>query len=102
MLMALTAVAVMACRVCPSRQVTTATELASLRNASFVCAASWSFRGRAACMRYLPRHLPWRLVVSAALLDTVPYGTLQRTVRYSRTLLGCNRKISGLFPGQEI
>ena len=54
MLMALTAVAVMACRVCPSRQVTTATALASLRKASLVCAASWSFGGTAAGMRYLP------------------------------------------------
>ncbi len=86
MLMALTAVAVMACRVCPSRQVTTATALASLRKASFVCAASWSFRGMAACMRYLPCAVLF-------CFDTVPYCTLQRTVRYSKILLGCNRKV---------
>ena len=25
--------------------------------------------------------------------DTVPYGTLQRTVRYSKMLIECNRKV---------
>src|SRR5438445_8161665 len=55
MLIALTAVAVMAWRVSPSRQVTTATELASLRKASFVRAASESLKEIAACMLYLPR-----------------------------------------------
>src|SRR6478672_1591174 len=87
MLMALTAVAVMACRVCPVRQVTTATALASLRKASFVCAASCSFRGSAACMRYLPARY--------FVFDTVPYCTLQRTVRYSKCLIRCNRKVRG-------
>src|SRR5271154_5572657 len=50
MLMALTAVAVMAWRVRPSWQLTIATVLASLRNASFVCEASCSFGVIAACI----------------------------------------------------
>jgi hypothetical protein len=54
MLMALTAVAVMAWRASPSRQVTTATALASRRKASLVCAARSSFRATAACMCSLP------------------------------------------------
>ena len=80
MLMALTAVAVMACRVWPSRQVTTATALASRRRASFVCAASVVVQGDRglAC------------VISHCAIfcfDTVPYCTLHRTVRYSKILL---------------
>src|ERR1700704_4520758 len=89
MLMALTAVPVMAVRACPSRHVTTATALASLRKASFVCAASWSFRGAAACMR----HLPWRRFLLLTLYRTVRY-----TVLYVTVMLCCNRKILGLDP----
>ena len=85
MLIALTAVAVMACRTCPFRQVTTATALASLRKASFACMASWSFRGMAACM-----HISH---ARCFFVDTVPYCTLQRTVRYSKILADATEKV---------
>src|SRR5712691_5043278 len=91
MLIALTAVAVIACRVPPLRQVTTATALARRRNASLVCVVSWSLEGRAGDMRDLPFAFPVRAAL--VLLDAVPYCTLQRTVRYSKMLVGCNGKI---------
>jgi hypothetical protein len=52
--MALTAVAVMACRLSPSRHVTTATALASLRKASFVCVARCSSEGLAVGIAFAP------------------------------------------------
>lgn len=54
MLMALTAVAVIACRVRSSRQVTTATALASRRKASFVWAASRPSGGMAVGIAFIP------------------------------------------------
>src|SRR5262245_8735717 len=91
MLMALTAVAVIACRVSPSRQDTTATALASLRNASLVCAASRSSREMAVGIAFTPKRFFF--------VDAVPYCTLQCTVRYSKNLIECNRKVLRLNLG---
>jgi hypothetical protein len=75
--MALTAVAVMACRACSSRQVTTATALASLRNASLVCAASRSSGGIAVGIAFTPEKLSFLLTP----YRTVRYSVLYVTVR---------------------
>src|ERR1700730_3223285 len=80
MLMALTAVAVMACRPCSSRQLTTATALASLRNASFVCAASCSVAVIPACIVS-----PNTLLLWLTLYRTVRYSVLYVTVNRGRT-----------------
>ena len=84
MLMALTAVAVMACRVRPSWQVTTATALARRRKASFVWAASGS-SGEVVGITFTPERFFF--------VDAVPYCTLHRTVRYSKNSVGRNRKV---------